>query len=76
MHDRPDYRISPHLRQVFGISHDAEVIRAFDDLECVRTAYLILPELATLEWEVRHALVCEHRSNVPGEWLIAKSRMV
>lgn len=75
VHDWIDYRISPQLKAVFAASHDVEVIRAQDDLECVRTAHLVVPELATLEWEVRHALVCENRRNVPGEWLVGLSKL-
>lgn len=63
------------LKQVFGGSHDVTIVRASDDLECVRSAHLVVPELASLEWEVRHALVCESRRNVPGEWLIGQSRL-
>ena len=44
IHDWIDYRISPQLREVFGQSHDVEVIRAPDDLEWVRTAQEVLPE--------------------------------
>jgi hypothetical protein len=74
VHDWIDYGISPHLLQTFRGSHDVEVIRAPDDLECVRTAHRFVPELEHLAWDVRHALVCENRRNIPGEWLIARSR--
>lgn len=75
VHDQIDYRISPQLKGVFGASHDVQIIRAHDDLECVRTAHLVVPELASLDWDVRHLLVCENRRNVPGEWLIGLSRL-
>jgi hypothetical protein len=75
MHDRLDYRISPHLRRVFESSHRVEILRADDDLQIVRTAHEYVPELAGYDWPTRQALVCENRRNVHGEWLIAISRV-
>lgn len=75
VHDWIDYRISPQLKAVFRESHDVEIVRAQDDLELVRTAHLVIPELEAFDWGVRHALVCENRRNVPGEWLIGRSRL-
>jgi hypothetical protein len=75
VHDSIDYRISPQLKSVFRDSHEVEILRAQDDLELVRTAHLVIPELEAFDWDVRHALVCENRGNVPGEWLIGRSRL-
>jgi trans-aconitate methyltransferase len=75
LHDWIDYAISPQLRSVFRETHAIETLRAPDDLEWVRSAHMVLPELEAFNWNVRHALLSENRRNIPGEWLVGRSRL-
>jgi hypothetical protein len=73
VHDFVDITVSTHLREVFGDSHDIELVRSEDDLDKVRTYHEIYPELDQFDLPTRRLLTSEGRRAIQ-QWFVVRSR--
>lgn len=73
VHDFVDINVSPHLREVFGATHDIEVVRSLDDLDKVRTYHRVFPELEQFDLDTRRLLTSEGRRAIQ-QWFVVRSR--
>lgn len=72
-HDYVDITVSPKMWEVFGSTHDVEVVRSLDDLDKVRTYHTVYPELEQFDLPTRRLLVSEGRRAIQ-QWFVVRSR--